>query len=61
MVIRISDLPNGMIIWKKGTILGVTGATLPTEYYKYYCSKVYGNDLDYELEERKIENDKNNK
>ena len=60
-MLKISDLPNGVIIWYKGTILGITGATLHEQYYDYYCKKIYGNDLDYELEERNIENDKDNK
>lgn len=47
--IKISELPEGMIIWKKGTILGITKATLPEKFYDYYCIKIAGNDLDYEL------------
>lgn len=50
--IKISDLPVGMIIWKKSNILGITQATLPSEYYNYYCAKIIGNDLDYELAEK---------
>jgi hypothetical protein len=49
MKIKISELPAGMIIWKKGNILGITKATLPLKYYKYYCVKIPGNDFDYEL------------
>lgn len=47
--IKISDLPEGMIIWYKSNILGITKCTLPEEYYDYYCYKCIGNDLDYEL------------
>lgn len=48
--IKISDLPVGMIIWKKSNILGITKATLPDEYYDYYCYQVSEeNDLDYEI------------
>ena len=46
---KISELPNGMIIWYKGLILGVTGATLPEKYYEYNCTKIIGNKFDYEL------------
>lgn len=49
MKIKISELPIGMIIWKKGNVLGITKATLPKQYYDYYCIKIAGNDLDYEL------------
>lgn len=49
MKIKISELPIGMIIWKKSTILGITKATLPEKYYECYCTKILGNDLDYEL------------
>lgn len=47
--IRVSDLPEGMIIWKKSTILGITKSTLPEEYYGYYCRKISGNYYDFEL------------
>lgn len=49
MKIKISELPEGMIIWKKSNILGITKSTLPLEYYDCYCTKIYGNDFDYEL------------
>lgn len=50
---KISDLPEGMIIWKKSNILGITKATLPEKYYGYYCYKVIGNnELDYEIIEK---------
>lgn len=54
--IKISELPIGMIIWKKGNILGITRATLPEKYYDYYCTKILGNDFDYEIVE-KVESD----
>ena len=55
--IKISELPEGMIIWtKKRTILGITKMTLPLKYYDYYCTKVIGNHLDYEIVE-KVESD----
>jgi len=46
---KINELPAGMIIWENGNILGITGATLAEEYYKYYCKKIPGNEFDYEL------------
>lgn len=46
---KISELPKGMIIWYKGSILGITGATLSEKYYEYYAIKVKGNKFDYEL------------
>lgn len=49
MKIKISELPAGMIIWRKSTILGITKATSPQKYYERYCIKVNGNDLDYDL------------
>ena len=52
MKYKIKDLPVGMIIWKKSTILGITKATLPEKYYDYYCTKIIGNDLDFELAEK---------
>lgn len=55
--IKISELPEGMIIWRKRTILGITKATLPLQYYDYYCTKIIGNYLDYEIVE-KVESDK---
>lgn len=55
--IKISELPAGMIIWtKKGTILGITKATLPLKYYDCYCIKIIGNHLDYAIVE-KVESD----
>ena len=50
--IKINELPEGMIIWKKSTILGITKATLPLKYYDYYCTKIIGNYLDYEIVEK---------
>lgn len=50
--IKISELPEGMIIWRKCIILGITKATLPLKYYDYYCTKVIGNYLDYEIVEK---------
>ena len=49
-------MPEGMIIWKKGTILGITKATLLLKYYDCYCTKIIGNYLDYEIVE-KVESD----
>ena len=51
--IKISELPSGMIIWKYGEILGITGATLPEQYYEDYCVKIEGNYFDYLLIESK--------
>lgn len=50
--IKISELPEGMIIWKNCTILGITKITLPLEYYDCYCTKIIGNHLDYEIVEK---------
>ena len=50
--IKISELPVGMIIWKKDTIFGITKATLPLKYYDCYCTKIIGNYLDYEIVEK---------
>lgn len=55
--IKISELPVGMIIWKKGTILGITKATLPLKYYDCYCTKIIGNYLDYEIVEKADNNE----
>lgn len=48
-IIKICDLPKGMVIWRKKTILGITGVTLPEKYYEDYCTKIIDNDFDYEL------------
>lgn len=53
--IKISELPAGMIIWRKSTILGITKATLPLKYYNCYCIKIIGNDFDYKI----VESDNN--
>lgn len=58
MEIRISELPQGMIIWKKHNILGITKFNLPPKYDNYYCTKIPGNDFDYELVENKNEKNK---
>ena len=50
--IKISELPAGMIIWRKSTILGITKATLPLKYYDCYCTKIISNYLDYEIVEK---------
>ena len=47
--IKISELPEGCIIWNGYNILGITKATLPAKYYDCYCTKIRGNDLDYNL------------
>ena len=52
-MIKISDLPAGMIVWKGYQILGITKATLPEKYYDNYCTKEPGNELDYELVKEK--------
>lgn len=61
-MIKIRDLPGGMIIWKGFNILGITKSTLPEKYYDNYCTKVPGNDLDYELikENKNYEKKQNN-
>lgn len=51
-MLKIKDIEEGMIIWNnKGEILGITGATLPEEYYENYCVKISGNHFDYMLME----------
>ena len=45
--LKIKDLPKGRIIWYKNSILGITGVTLPDEYYERECDKTNGNELDY--------------
>lgn len=52
-MLKIKELEEGMIIWKgNDEILGITGATLPEEYYEMYCKKVEGNRFDYQLVEK---------
>lgn len=48
-MLKIKELPNGSIVWKKSTILGVKGATLDERYFDYYCIKIPNNDFDYEI------------
>ncbi len=51
--IKISELPKGCVIWNGYNILGITKATLPQKYYDYYCTKVAGNKVDFELVKEK--------
>ena len=51
-MIKISELPEGMIIWRNGIILGITKLTLPLKYYDCYCTKIIGNYLDFEIVEK---------
>ena len=51
-MLKIKELPAGMIIWKVNNILGITGATLPDKYYECYCLKLQGNKFDYMLIEK---------
>lgn len=52
-MLKIKELEDGMIIWKgNDEIVGITGATLPKEYYEMYCKKVEGNRFDYQLVEK---------
>ena len=51
MIIKIKDLPNGVIVWRRGAILGIKGATLDNKYYDNFCYKVQGNEFDYEYSE----------
>lgn len=46
---KIKDLPNGMIVWYKNKVLGVTGCTLPKEFEEYDVRKIIGNGFDYEI------------
>lgn len=47
--VKISSLPTGMIIWKKGRIIGVTGYGLNRLYLNRYVISIPGNAFDYEL------------
>lgn len=68
-LIKISDLPKGMIIWKGNGVLGITGTTFPKKYYNYYCSpmiwctkEVYyreNNITDFNLIEEFVKGDRN--
>lgn len=51
--IKISELPEGCIIWNDYNILGITKATLPEKYYDCYCTKTIGNEFDYNLVKEK--------
>jgi len=48
-MIQIRDIPDGSIVWKGNGILGVKEFTLNTKYYNNYCTKIRGNNKDYEL------------
>lgn len=48
-IIKISDLEMGKIIWDGDNILGVTGLTLPKDYYDYDCIPIPGNSVDYQI------------
>ena len=52
MKIKIKDIPNGSIVWKGYTILGIKGSTLDKKYYDKFCIKERGNFLDYSLVEK---------
>lgn len=47
--IKISELPEGCVIWKGYNILGITKATLPEKYYDCYCTRTIGNEVDFDL------------
>jgi len=49
MKIKVKDIPNGSILWKGNTILGVKGANLDEKYYDYECYQEQGNPLDYTI------------
>lgn len=50
---KVKDMPNGAILWKGNTILGIKGDTLEEEhgekYYEYDCIPELGNPIDYSL------------
>ena len=48
-LIKVKDLPNGVIVWYKNTILGIKGSTLSNEFDEFYVEKCVGNVFDYEL------------
>ena len=48
-LVKIADLPAGIVIWREGDILGITKATLPQKYYDNYCVDIEGKELDYEI------------
>lgn len=47
--IKISELPEGCVIWNGYNILGITKYTLPDKYYECYCTKTKGNEVDFDL------------
>lgn len=51
--IKISELPEGCIIWNGYNILGITKATLPEKYYDCYCTKTVGNEFNFNLVKEK--------
>lgn len=56
ILIKINEIEEGMIIWNnKCEILGITGVTLPKEYYEQYAIKIEGNDFDYMILDLKEE------
>lgn len=49
MKIKVRDIPNGSILWKGNTVLGIKGANLNEKYYNYECYQEQGNPLDYTI------------
>ena len=45
----VSDLPDGIILWRGEEILEVKGMCLPIQYMDRKCVSVPGNKFDYEL------------
>lgn len=50
---KIKNLEPGCIIWYKNSVLGITGLTLPQEFYDFDCEKITGNPVDYEIKAKK--------
>lgn len=64
-IFKVKDIPNGSILWKGQSILGIKGANLPNKYDEYGCYQEQGNLLDYTImiplkAEKEKENEKNN-
>jgi len=47
--IKVKNIPNGSILWKGNTVLGIKGANLDEIYYDYECYQEQGNPLDYTI------------
>ena len=53
-MLKIKDIPEGAILWKGDTVIGIKGSTLPETFGEYTCVKIPGNSFDYELEDQEF-------